>query len=211
MEQYAQNEPSSKIITVANTITAIGGGLAFDGLRRGIDTPLGLAEIITARFVDLVDGATARHLPHTKLGEWLGSIIGEDRVGQSTVGAKIDPALDRFEHGGILFELARKRAAPPIVIAGITTLEAYKAGASIIDYAVHPETRELRRPTPEGKLGSAATVLTMGAYAIEHILPTQYARTKSSLRTIGATAFGASMALGLQAAHSYTRRARGKE
>lgn len=208
--EVSQPEPSHKIATLPTAISLAGGLLVMNGLRRGIDTPLGFAETFTGKMFDLADGWAARKFGDTKTGHKVASIIGDDRIGESYPGAVIDPVLDRVTNLSIMVEAWRNEMAPKPVIATLVGLEAIKSTASVIDYIRHAETRETRKPTKAGKIGVALGVAALGLFFTEKFVP-QDNNTKNYLKTAAYTSFAFGALLNASAGKHYINRARGKE
>lgn len=209
----AKAAPSDKLVTLPNLISLAGFLLVAHGLygrKRGLDTPLGAAEVAVGKALDLLDGLTARHLLDTAPGQTLAQTVGADRLCESTFGAKLDPVLDTVGNAMLGAEAWRKNLVPKTILATVAITEALKSGATVYDQLAHPATADARRPINAGRHGSFLVNLSIFIFLAKHFCrPRQ--RAGSVLSGCGWALFAAGMAMKLGALKTYLRRALGQE
>ena len=166
-----------------------GGKLTWDGAEN-LESVSGLAQVIIGRSIDVADGAVARATGQT-----------------SNVGAAVDAITDKVVTLKLLYEMLKKGAAPKSVIGTIAVLNTTNAIATGIA-KLRGKHKGETRPTKSGKLAMAGETLALFAYAsaytAEHNDKSELAET---LRTVGRTAFVASLPLAAHASWTYIKRA----
>lgn len=177
------------IFTIPNAMSLTGGKLTWDGAEN-LEEVSGLAQVIIGRTIDVADGAVARATGQT-----------------SNVGAAVDAITDKVVTLKLLYEILKKGAAPKSVIGTIALLNTINAAATgITNY--RSKHKGETRPTTSGKLAMAGETLALFAYAsaytAEHNDKSELAET---LRTVGRTAFVASLPLAAHASCIYIKRA----
>ena len=177
------------VLTIPNAMSLAGGKLTWDGAEN-LEEVSGLMQVIIGRSIDVADGAVARATGQT-----------------SNVGAAVDAVTDKLVTGKLLYEMLKKDAAPKSVIGAIAVLNTINAIATgIANY--RSKHKGETRPTKSGKLAMASETLALFAYAGAH---TAEQNDKSELaeilRTIGHTAFIASLPLAAHASYTYVKRA----
>ena len=177
------------VLTIPNAMSLAGGKLTWDGAEN-LEEVSGLMQVIIGRSIDVADGAVARATGQT-----------------SNVGAAVDAVTDKLVTGKLLYEMLKKNAAPKSVIGAIAVLNTINAIATgIANY--RSKHKGETRPTKSGKLAMASETLALFAYAGAH---TAEQNDKSELaeilRTIGHTAFIASLPLAAHASYTYVKRA----
>lgn len=177
------------IFTIPNAMSLVGGKLTWDGAEN-LESVSSLAQVIIGRSVDVADGAVARATGQT-----------------SNVGAAVDAITDKVVTLKLLYEILKKGAAPKSVIGTIAVLNTTNAIATGIA-KLRGKHKGETRPTKSGKLAMAGETLALfayaGAYTAEHNDKSELAET---LRTIGRTAFIASLPLAAHASWTYIKRA----
>ena len=177
------------IFTIPNAMSLVGGKLTWDGAEN-LEHVSGLAQVITGRTLDVADGAVARATGQT-----------------SDVGAAVDAVTDKLVTGKLLYEMQKDGAAPKSVIGTIAVLNTTNAIATGIA-KLRGKHKGETRPTKSGKLAMAGETLALfayaGAYTAEHNDKSELAET---LRTVGRTAFIASLPLAAHASWTYIKRA----
>lgn len=177
------------IVTIPNAMSLAGGKLTWDGAEN-LESVSGLAQVIIGRSIDVADGAVARATGQT-----------------SNVGAAVDAITDKVVTLKLLYEMLKKGAAPKSVIGTIAVLNTTNAIATGIA-KLRGKHKGETRPTKSGKLAMAGETLALFAYAsaytAEHNDKSELAET---LRTVGRTAFVASLPLAAHASWTYIKRA----
>lgn len=177
------------IFTIPNAMSLAGGKLTWDGAEN-LEEVSGLAQVITGRTLDVADGAVARATGQT-----------------SDVGAAVDAITDKVVTLKLLYEMLKKGAAPKSVIGTIAVLNTTNAIATGIAKLRSKHKRETR-PTKSGKLAMAGETLALFAYAGAHTAEQNgKPRLAKIFRTIGRTAFVASLPLAAHASCTYIKRA----
>ena len=177
------------IVTIPNAMSLAGGKLTWDGAEN-LESVSGLVRVIIGRSIDVADGAVARATGQT-----------------SNVGAAVDAITDKVVTLKLLYAMLKKGAAPKSVIGTIAVLNTTNAIATGIA-KLRGKHKGETRPTKSGKLAMAGETLALfayaGAYTAEHNDKSELAET---LRTVGRTAFVASLPLAAHASCTYVKRA----
>lgn len=176
-------------LTIPNAMSLAGGKLTWDGAEN-LEEVSGLVRVIIGRTLDVADGAVARATGQT-----------------SNVGAAVDAITDKVVMLKLLYEMLKKGAAPKSVIGTIAVLNTINAAATgIANY--RSKHKGETRPTTSGKLGMAGEMLALFAYAGAHTAEQNgKPRLAKTLRTVGRTAFIASLPPAAHASWTYIKRA----
>jgi phosphatidylglycerophosphate synthase len=176
------------ILNIPNAISVAGFALVADGARR-MDTPIGLAEVVAGRTLDLADGAVAR------------------ATGQTTeFGAGLDAALDKAGVGLIIYHGWRKGIVPRAACIGIVAQNMANVVATGLAKQRHPD--KPLRPSTAGKYAMALQSVALGAYAGAKVLEKNHPALSRTARLTGHVTALAGISLGLKATLDYFRRAR---
>lgn len=180
---------AGEVLTIPNAISAAGFGMAVHGAAR-IDTPIGVAEVVAGRLLDLADGPVAR------------------RTGQtSEFGAAVDATLDKLGGLAIIAGLWRHDAAPKPVLAAIVAQNAANTAATAIAAKRHPKT-ELA-PTRNGKHAMGWQNAALFTYAAANLVKDIHPRAARAGRFLAG--FAAAVGVGYYGARAtaeYFRRSR---
>ena len=177
------------IVTIPNAMSLVGGKLTWEGAEN-LEHVSGLAQVIIGRTLDVADGAVARATGQT-----------------SDVGAAVDAVTDKLVTGKLLYEMQKKGAAPNSVIGTIALLNTTNAIATGIANC-RSEHKGETRPTKSGKLAMAGETLALFAYASAYTAEQNgKPRLAKILRTVGRTAFIASLPPAAHASYTYIKRA----
>lgn len=177
------------IVTIPNAMSLAGGKLTWDGAEK-LEEVSGLIQVIIGRSIDVADGAVARATGQT-----------------SNVGAAVDAITDKVVMLKLLYEMLKKGAAPKSVIGTIALLNMINAAATgITNY--RSKHKGETRPTTSGKLAMAGETLALFAYASAYTAEQNgESKLAKTLRTVGRTAFVASLPLAAHASWTYIKRA----
>jgi phosphatidylglycerophosphate synthase len=161
--------------------------VALDGVRRGLDTPVGLTETTAGTIFDAFDGQLAR------------------RFGKETeFGAGLDAGLDKIRNTAIVVAEWRQDLAPKAAL-GLTAVSNL-ISASATTVAIKHSGGHNLAVAKEGKLGAAAQNFAAGAYPLSKMLERSHPKAARTVRFLGHAATVAGAVLQTRAATHYIRR-----
>jgi len=205
---------SKLIVTAPNIATAVGVGLVVDGVRRGINTPIGTMETLAGKGMDLVDGWLARNALDTRIGQAVAKHTDPRRL-QGSISRRIaDPVADRYVDWKIFSELWRGGSMPKAIPATILATDLAGTAFVVADIATHPEKRAERRPDNTSKLGFVLQGVGALALHVDHMITERsseaHPRISRALQIAGWSAFAGGTALKVKSLGTYASWARGK-